>query len=542
MTLDNDSLNAMRSNPAEFRRRLLIDTDRGPRRLAEVLDPWQAADFEALDPAWQRVASLPDTSPGIVAKIGEALRGVVGPAQPDDGIVRRAYLERPRGHSKTADLAVMVLWVLFASPRRLAGVAGAVDKDQARLLRDAVAKLVGLNAWLVAYLDAQQNKIVNPHTGAQLEILSADGPSSYGLTPDFIVIDELTHWPREELWHSLLSSGAKRRHCLLVIIANAGLGQGESWQWKVRAAARNDESWYFSCLDGPVASWISPALLDEQRRLLPDQAYRRLWLNQWTTGAGDALTADDIEAAVTAARPMEFAERDCTYVAAVDIGHRHDKTAVVVLAADGVKQVVRVADVREFTPGRADVNLMVVEDCLLDLNRKFRLHQVIVDPSQAVLLMQRLRSAGIYCTEHPFTATNMQRAASCLLDAFRSRRIALYRHDGLLRGLRSLRVEERPNSGGFRLTAPRDKHGHADAAIALSIGLPAALELMQQGGVIDAYGMPPVELPDGILGGGIPAYSGLPNPLGQPGQPGQPGPGNLPGFGGGFFGGNISRF
>ncbi|HEX7378402.1 MAG TPA: terminase large subunit, partial [Pirellulales bacterium] len=487
------------------------------------LDPWQAADFAALDPAWQRVAGSLDPSPSIAAKIGEAIRGMVGPAPPDDGIARRAYLERPRGHSKTADLAVMVAWVLFASPRRLAGVAAAADKDQARLLRDAVAKLTALNAWLASYLDAQVNKIINPHTGSTLDILSADAPSSYGLTPDFIVVDELTHWPREELWHSLLSSAAKRRHCLLVIIANAGLGQGESWQWRVRANAETDPAWYFHSLDGPQASWIHSTLLDEQRRLLPDQAYRRLWLNQWATGAGDALTADDIDAAVRAARPMEFVEPHCAYIAAVDIGHRHDKTAVVVLAADGVKQVVRLADVREFAPGKADVNLMVVEDCLLALHRKFRLHQVIVDPSQAVLLIQRLRSAGIYCTEHAFTATNMQRAASCLLDAFRSRRIELYPHDSLLRGLRSLRVEERPNSGGFRLTAPRDKHGHADAAIALSIGLPTALELMQQGGVIDMANLPILDLPGGILGDGIDPRATGGHDLRTPGSGAAPG-------------------
>jgi len=43
-------------SPADYRRALLIDTDDGPKPLAAVVDPWQRADFEALDNGWQRVA------------------------------------------------------------------------------------------------------------------------------------------------------------------------------------------------------------------------------------------------------------------------------------------------------------------------------------------------------------------------------------------------------------------------------------------------------------------------------------------------------
>lgn len=535
--MNPETLRSMEADPAVFRRHLLIDTDRGPRPLADVLDPWQATDFAALDPAWQRVASLPEPPAGIVAKIGEAIRRVAAPAGDGlDGIVRRAYLERPRGHAKTADLAVMVAWVLFASHRRVSGVAAAADKDQARLVRDAVQKLVSLNAWLASYLDVQAYRVSNPHTGSTLEILSADAPSSFGLTPDFIVVDELTHWPREELWHSLLSSAAKRRHCLLVIIANAGLGEGESWQWKVKANAETDPAWYFHSLDGPQASWIHAVLLDEQRRLLPHAAYRRLWHNEWTSTAGDALTADDIDAALRATKPMQGHDPNSLFIAAVDIGHRHDRTAVVLLAADGNAQAVRLAAVHEFAPGTADVNLMHVENCILALHRQFNLHQVILDPAQAVLLIQRLRAVGLFAVEHPFTASNMQRAASCLLDAFRSRRVILYPHESLLRGLRSLRIEERPASNSFRLTAPRDKHGHADAAIALSIGLPTALDLLQHCGIVDLSASVPIDLPGSIMGTGIPAYNGnMPDPFSQSS------PHNLPGFGG-QWGGNISRF
>ena len=56
---------------------------------------------------------------------------------------QRAWLERPRGHAKTLDLGVMATWALFASRRRLSGIGAAGDQDQARLLRDAIGRLLG---------------------------------------------------------------------------------------------------------------------------------------------------------------------------------------------------------------------------------------------------------------------------------------------------------------------------------------------------------------------------------------------------------------
>src|SRR4051794_9152852 len=96
---DSQIIRALAASPQAFRRALLIDADGGPKHLDKICDHWQRQDFEALDPAWQSVAGHEVTPPH-----------------------RRAWLERPRGHSKTGDIAAMVAWVLFASRRRLAGV------------------------------------------------------------------------------------------------------------------------------------------------------------------------------------------------------------------------------------------------------------------------------------------------------------------------------------------------------------------------------------------------------------------------------------
>ncbi|MCI0639580.1 MAG: hypothetical protein L0Y72_18900, partial [Gemmataceae bacterium] len=86
----------LQASPGAFREALLIDTDGGPRPLAEVMDDWQAEDFAALDAGWQRAAG----------------QEVTHPCQ------SRAWLERPRGHAKSSDVMAMATWALFASRKQ----------------------------------------------------------------------------------------------------------------------------------------------------------------------------------------------------------------------------------------------------------------------------------------------------------------------------------------------------------------------------------------------------------------------------------------
>ena len=68
-------------------------------------------------------------------------------------------------------------------------------------------------------------------------------------------MDELTHWTDRALYDSLVAAMVKRPRCMVVVISNAGDGQGTSWQ--VREMARQSSDWYFHRVDGPQASWIT---------------------------------------------------------------------------------------------------------------------------------------------------------------------------------------------------------------------------------------------------------------------------------------------
>jgi phage terminase large subunit-like protein len=466
----------LQADPDAFRQALVIDTDAGPRPLGECVDPWQKQDFQSLDSGWQR------TVQGAEKK----------------ATYQRGWLERPRGHSKSADLATMAAWALFASRRRLSGVGAAGDQDQARLLRDAISRLLFLNPWLAKLLQVQEFKVRNPVTDSALEIISSDAPTSYGLTPDFVICDEVVHWRSRDLWDSLISSAAKRSTCMFVVISNAGLS--DDWQWKTREVIRKDKHWYFSRLEGPVASWITKDRLEEQERLLPGIAYRRLWLNEWTSGGGDALTEQDIEAAFRLKdRPMMVEMVGYEFVGGLDLGVSRDNSALCILGVDRNREGhgrIRLAYTKTWRPRRGvKVNLSEVERELVEVNQRFKMKQLNYDPYQAVAMAQRLQAssfghmdsglrsftepgkgrAGLPMVEVPFTQKSLQMMATACLEAFNDHRIELYEDADLRRDLSRMRVEERPQ--GFRLTFPRDSLGHGDLGQAFLLALLAASEL-----------------------------------------------------------------
>jgi hypothetical protein len=473
-------LRKLQDDPQAFRSALLIDTDAGPAPFSDVMDAWQAADFKSLDDGWRRC--------------------VMGAKQ--KAKYSRAWLERPRGHSKSQDLAIMSAWALFASKRRLSGIGAAGDQDQARILRDAVGRLVYVNPWMGQFLEVQGYRVLNVTTGSVLDIISSDAATSYGLTPDFIIADEVTHWRKRDLWDSLVSSAAKRASCMFVIIANAGLT--DDWQWKARESIRTDGKWYFSRLEGPVASWITPDRLEEQERLLPGIAFKRLWLNEWTTGGGDALTPEDITLAFDQhLRPMQQREPGWDYVGGLDLGVSRDASALCILAIRA--GVIRLAMTRIWRPTKGvKVDLSQVELAVLKAHAIFNLRQLCFDPWQAVHLVQRIqgtvgqmvgqpksftlpghgRKTTLPLTEVPGTQKYLQLQATALIESFADRRVELFPEADLERDLRSARIEERGKLNdrdgtgtGFRIVFPRNSFGHGDLGQAFLYALLAASEL-----------------------------------------------------------------
>ncbi len=295
-----------------------------------------------------------------------------------------------------------------------------------------------------------------------------------GALPDFVVCDELCHWPRPDLWHSLLSSAAKQAHCVLTVLTNAGIGRG--WQWDVREHARHDPAWYFSSLEGPQAPWITQHWLDEQRALLPLPVYERLWLNNWQHSDGEFITLAEAEACRDAALTrQEWGRPSRAYVAVVDYAEKHDLTVGCVCHREGPRVVVDRMDVVQPAPARP-TPVQWVDDWIAVIARQFPHVQFVIDPHQLVGTIQRLQHRHDIIRFEFLAGTANHDLAVTLRQHLLERRVAWYpgcgqiptaeRRDDLETELASLLLKQSA-SGRVRIDHHRDGVHHDDRSFAL---------------------------------------------------------------------------
>ncbi|WP_145259868.1 terminase large subunit domain-containing protein [Planctomycetes bacterium Pan216] len=438
----------------------MIPTDDGPRPFREVAEDRQVRDFAALDGALLRAAGF--TS--------------------DSGL-SRAWLERPRGGSKTMDIAVMSLWLVGLSRRRVKGIVGATDKDQGRLLIEAIDALLDANPYLREIVEVQRSRILHLHTSSEMAVISSDSWSSYGPTPDIIIAEEFAHWASaagEKFWHSLFSSSAKRSHATLIVITNAGFVS--SWQHSLREKIMVDPAWYFSSWDSP-AGWMSPEAIDEQRRFLPPSVFGRLFENRWVTDRGDGLPEYAIDAAfdygVTSAdKPLPGYD----FVLGVDLSVSRDATAIAVVGKQRATGRLRLFQLKMWQPNkRWKVPLDEVQAAIIRAYDIFSPMVVAFDAKEAALMTQQIskaRPSMSILTVH-YDAKTYNRLTQSFIEAFLDQRIELYPHEILESELRITSIVEQ--RGGFghagtwlRLDFPRNANGHCDCASALSLAILAA--------------------------------------------------------------------
>ena len=396
--------------------------------LGPVLDPWQRTDFEALDqPAYQH-----------------------------------AYLERPRGHSKTGDVGTeaVVELVLGRAGQQL--IAVAADEDQARLLLDDVVAKFRRNPTLAPLATVQKNRVVMKHGGSTLRVLASDAPSSYGLRPDWICCDEMAEWKSRGLWDALWSATGKRASCRVLVISTAGWDR-TSIAWEVRTIAETEPNWYFSSR-GQCASWVRPAWLAQQQRTLPSHVFARLHENRWVDHVGAFLTAQEVDGVFTTVPAGPG-----VYSIGCDLGLSRDRTVLALLRVDATTGLVCVDQLLTYAPALgAKVDLQEVEAQVAAWSRAFAA-PVVCDPWQAMLMSQRLRAQGVPVTEFTFTSETRRKLFGSLLDLIRTGGLRSHPHDDFRRELLGLEVQQTAG-GGWRVDHRVGRHDDHVVATALALG------------------------------------------------------------------------
>jgi hypothetical protein len=395
----------------------------------------------------------------------------------DDRIVRNHFLTRPRGASKTTDLAAIALTVMMTqAPGGAKLYALAADRGQGRLLLDSIEGFVQRTQILTDVFEVTAFRASVRATNVTLEVLAADAPGAWGLRPYFIVVDELAQWAetdRSLRLYEAMTTATGKLNGRMAILTTAG--DPVHWAARIREHARADPTWRLHEVPGPVP-WAQPDWLAAQKRALTDSAYRRLHMNEWVEADDRLASLEEVRACVTHTAPLRPV-RHMSYIVGVDMGITNDRAAVALChleSRDNDGYGVVVDDVQVWKGTRASpVQISDVKQSILVLARTYGDVRVLFDPHEAIGLGQDLRAAGLRADAYNFSQRSVGILASTLIQLFRNGAIALPDLPELIHELARVRIRE-TSPGYIRLD--HDPGDHDDQAIAVALAAQALLE------------------------------------------------------------------
>lgn len=439
-----------------------------------------------------------DTLSSLVLEDGSRWGDVAVERQVDDAAAildlagpRKHLITRPRSGSKTTDLAGIAIAVLLdQAPSAARCYVVAADRDQARLLLDAAEGMVDRTPGLDRVLKVDAWKVTNERNGATLEVLAADGASTWGLRPFFVVVDEIGNWPEHrnhrKVWEGLISAWPKVPDGRLVAMTSAG--EPSHFSYRIREQALKAEGWRVSEMPGPVP-WLAEADLEELRGELLPSAYDRLVLNEWSDSEDKLTTRDAVVECV--GHDGRIAPKDKTnYIIGLDLGFVNDATVAVLAHAELVDihetDIADAADVgytferrvvvdwvqRWHGTRRRPVKLAQVEEWVRGAAGLYNRPRtkIVVDSHQALGLVERLRADRFDAIDVPVTSKVQNEVATILYRLLENRLLDLPDDDELIEELATVKLV-RTHLG---LRIDHDSGRHDDHAFALGL---AAREL-----------------------------------------------------------------
>ena len=346
---------------------VIIDSRPDPTPFRVIAEPWQWALVNQLLPAIEHVANI----------------------RPEYAGSRNFWLTLPKGHDKSSLIARLINWALAFNTRSFTGYVAAADKEQAALLAKAMMDESRLNPWLSKRMDFKNWK-VHGINGSSVEILAADAASSHGIRGDLLIVDELTHWHKPDLWNALLSGREKRPGSVLIVITNAGLKY--TWQHDALETFKTSPRWFVYEAPGKLASWMDSAAMDDLRRTVPPQLARRLFDNEWVDPADGCnfLTRQEVEQCISPdILPHTQGSPEHGYIAAIDYGPVRDRTVCTLIHRTEDDNIF--VDRMDIMQGSREnpVKIEAVERWIDDMRKNFELCSVVVDPYQMESTFQR---------------------------------------------------------------------------------------------------------------------------------------------------------
>ena len=348
---------------------VVINSSPRPRAWGLIREPWQDELLRHKIPMFEALAGLWTPPSNFVWNFCDVL---------------------PRGHDKSSLEGRLCSWLLLYSTRPVNAYILAADRDQGRLIVQAMREEAELNPWVSSRLTFAADTVTGP--SGTVTVLPADVGGANGLRGNLYIFDEVTNWDKpkaKDMWRTVMSGTAKVNPTICGVLTNAGyIG---SWQEKVIRPLARSKRWHFSEAPGPLASWMDAGKIDELRTQLASPAEaRRLYDNKWINAAEelDYLSREEVLACFDDTRmyrPVGDA-RVKRYIASIDFGPKRDRTVCLVGHREGSLAVVDRMDVwtRPCDPSE------VAEWCV-EVGNNFNIVEYVIDPYQMAFLVEKLR-------------------------------------------------------------------------------------------------------------------------------------------------------
>lgn len=164
-----------------------------------------------------------------------------------DSPTRRALISFGRKNGKTALMAALLLLHLVGPEARRNSqlFSAAQSRDQASLLFSLAAKMVRLNVDLAPHILVRDSakQLFCKELGTLYRALSADASTAFGLSPVFVVHDELgqVRGPRSELYEALETACAAQDDPLSLVISTQAPTDADLFSILIDDAASNED-------------------------------------------------------------------------------------------------------------------------------------------------------------------------------------------------------------------------------------------------------------------------------------------------------------
>lgn len=277
-------------------------------------------------------------------------------------------------------------------------------------------------------------------TGSTITAIAADAASASGSNPTAVCFDELWAYTSERsrrLWDEVPISPARKVSVRLTTTYAGYSGESELlealYQRGLRGVqiapdlyAQKDMLMFWSARR--LAPWQSEGWLESMRESERPTAFRRMYLNEFVAGESEFVPLEAWDACVEPMLRPVVSDRNLDVWAGVDASVKHDSTAIVATTFDQRTRQVRLVLHRIFQPSRDNpIDFeFVVERCLLELHRSFRVREVKFDPYQLIGSAQRLTRAGVPMVEFAQSVPNLTEASNNLYELIKAKNLVLY--------------------------------------------------------------------------------------------------------------------